>query len=124
MAVKGRIDLRLGTQVLLVQLVVVALTLMVTFALFAPYNRHRLVQYGIHALDTARVVASAPTVLNISHYDAAPASPLPGFVDELATGPIQSVRSRVQLRTHVAFVVVATTRSVRLAPPDRDMLET
>src|SRR6202044_136312 len=94
------------------------------FALFAAYNRHRLnVQYGVHALDIARVVASAPTVLNnISQYDAAPPTPNPGFVDELATGPIQSVASRVQQRTQVLFVVVANTHSIRLAAPDRDML--
>ena len=68
MAAKGRIDLRLGTQVLLVQLVIVTLALIVAFALFAAYNRHRLnVQYGVHALDIARVVASAPTVLNNLH---------------------------------------------------------
>jgi len=124
MAAKGRIDLRLGTQVLLVQLVIVTLALIVAFALFAAYNRHRLnVQYGIHAMDIARVVASAPTVLNnISQYDAAPPTPIPGFVDELATGPIQSIASRVQQRTHVLFVVVANTHSIRLAAPERDML--
>jgi len=124
MAAKGRIDLRLGTQVLLVQLVIVTLALIVAFALFAAYNRHRLnVQYGVHALDIARVVASAPTVLNnISQYDAASPTPIPGFVDELATGPIQSIASRVQQRTQVLFVVVANTRSVRLAAPERDML--
>jgi two-component system CitB family sensor kinase len=124
MAPKGRIDLRLATQVLVLQLVVVTLTLVFAFGFFAMYNRHRLnVQYGVHALDIARVVASAPTVLNnISHYDAAPPIPTPGFVDELATGPIQSLASRVQQRTHVLFVVVANTHSIRLAAPDRDTL--
>jgi two-component system CitB family sensor kinase len=124
MAAKGRIDLRLATQVLLVQLVVVTLTLIVAFALIAAYNRHRLiVQYGVHALDIARVVASAPTVLdNISRYDAASPTPIPGFADELADGPIQSVVSRVQQRTHVSFVVVANTHSVRLAAPERQLL--
>jgi two-component system, CitB family, sensor kinase len=124
MAAKGRIDLRLATQVLLVQLVVVTLALIVAFALVAVYNRHRLaVQYGIQAIDIARVVASAPTVVdNISRYDAASPAPVPGFVDELATGPIQSVVSRIQQRTHVQFVVVANTHSVRLAAPERDLL--
>ncbi|WAJ44417.1 ATP-binding protein [Mycobacterium sp. Aquia_216] len=124
MAAKGRIDLRLGTQVLLVQLVVVTLALIVAFGLFAGYNRHRLtVQYVVHALDIARVVASAPTVLNnISQYDAAPPTPSPRFVDELASGPIQGIASRVQERTHVLFVVVANTHSIRLAAPERDML--
>jgi two-component system, CitB family, sensor kinase len=124
MASKGRIDLRLATQILVLQLVVVTLTLVFAFVIFAVYNRHRLnVQYGVHALDIARVVASAPTVLNnISHYDAAPPTPTPEFVDELATGPIQSVASQVQQRTHVLFVVIANTHSIRLAAPDRDTL--
>jgi two-component system CitB family sensor kinase len=122
MASKGRIDVRLATQILVLQLVVVTLTLVFAFVLFAVYNRHRLnVQYGVHALDIARVVASAPTVLNnIAQYDAAPSIPTAGFVDELATGPIQSMASRVQQRTHVLFVVVANTQNIRLAAPDRD----
>ena len=103
MAAKGRIDLRLGTQVLLVQLVVVTLTLIVAFALFAAYNRHRLdVEYGVHALDIARVVASSATVINnISRYGAAPLDASPALVDELAGGPIQSFASGVERRTHV-----------------------
>ncbi len=111
MAAKGRIDLRLATQVLLLQLVIVTLTLVIAFVLFAVFNRHRLnVQYGVHALDIARVVASAPTVVNnISRYDAAPLTPSPALVDELATGPLQSVASRVEQRTHVLFVTTPAT---------------
>lgn len=124
MAAKGRIDLRLGTQVLLVQLVVVTLTLIVAFALFAAYNRHRLdVEYGVHALDIARVVASSATVINnISRYGAAPLDASPALVDELAGGPIQSFASGVERRTHVSFVVIANMRGIRLASPDRDNL--
>lgn len=124
MAAKGRIDLRLATQVLVLQLVIVTLTLIIAFVFFAVFNRHRLnVQYGVHALDIARVVASSPTVVNnISRYDAAPSTPSPAFADELATGPIQSVASRVEQRTHVLFVVVANIHGIRLAAPGRDML--
>lgn len=124
MAPKGRIDLRLATQVLVLQLVVVTLTLVFAFVLFAAFNRHRLnVQYGVHALDIARVVASSPTVLdNISRYDAAPLPPTPALVGELANGPIQTVASRVLQRTQVMFVVVANTHSVRLAAPELDTL--
>ncbi len=124
MASKGRIDLRLATQVLVLQLVVVTITLIVAFVLFAVFNRHRLdIQYGEHALDIARVVASSPTVINnISRYNDAPVTSSPEMVDELAGGPIQSVASRDEKRTHVSFIVVANLRGIRLATPDRNRL--
>ncbi len=124
MASMGRIGLRIRTQLLLLQLVLVTLTLIIAFGLFAVFNRHRLdEQYHVHALDIARVVAASPTVVNnISRYDAAPLTASPALVDELAAGPIQSVASRDEERTHVRFVVVANTRGIRLAAPDRDML--
>lgn len=124
MAARGRIDLRLATQVLLLQLVVVTLTLIISFVLFAVFNRQRLdSQYHLHALDIARVVASSPTVTNnISRYDTAALSPSPALVDELVAGPIQGIASRVERRTHVSFVVVANMRGIKLAAPDRDTL--
>jgi len=49
MASKGRIGLRLGTQLLLLQLVFVTVTLIISFVLFAVFNRHRLdLQYHVH----------------------------------------------------------------------------
>ncbi|SOJ55553.1 Sensor histidine kinase DcuS [Mycobacterium simulans] len=124
MASKGRIDLRLASRVLLLQLVLVTLTLVVAFGLFAQFNRHRLdLQYGVHALDIARVVASSPTVVNnIGHYDNTPPNPTPELIGELATGPLQGVASRVEQRTHVQFVVIANTNGIRLAHPHRDQL--
>lgn len=124
MTAKSRIDLRLATQALLLQFVIVTLTLVIAFGLFAAFNRQRLdIQYGFHALDIARVVASSPTVLNnIARYDDAPLTPSPALVDQLAAGPIQGVASRVEERTHVLFVVVANTRGIRLASPRRDEL--
>jgi two-component system, CitB family, sensor kinase len=124
MAAKGRIDLRLASQVLVLQLVIVTLTLIIAFGLFAVFNRHRLeIQTAEHALDIARVVASSPTVINnISRYDAAPLTSSSALVDELAAGPIQSVASRVEQRTHVSFVVVTNMRGIRLASPDRHKL--
>lgn len=124
MASKGRIDLRLASRVLLLQLVLVTLTLVVAFGLFAQFNRHRLdLQYREHALDIARVVASSPTVVgNISRYEDTGLSPTPALVDELAAGPLQTVASRVEQRTHVQFVVIANTQGVRLAHPHRDEL--
>ncbi len=124
MASRGRIDLRLATQVLVLQLVVVTITLIVAFVFFAVFNRHRLdIQYGEHSLDIARVLASSPTVIgNISRYNDAPVTPTPQMVDELAAGPIQSVASRDERRTHVRFVLVVNTHGIRLADPDRNRL--
>src|SRR6202012_5123336 len=85
MAPRGRIDVRLATQILVLQLVIVTLTLIVAFGLFALFNRARLdSQYHIHAMDIARVVASSPTVVgNIARYDNAPLTPTPELIDEL-----------------------------------------
>ncbi|OBK21421.1 histidine kinase [Mycobacterium asiaticum] len=116
--------MRLASRVLLLQLVLVTLTLIVAFVLFAQFNRHRLdLQYGIHAMDVARVVASSPTVLtNIGRYDATDLTANPTLVNELATGPLQTVASRVEQRTHVLFVVITNTQGIRLAHPHRDEL--
>ncbi|WP_081665228.1 ATP-binding protein [Mycobacterium sp. UM_CSW] len=124
MAAKGRIDLRLATQVLVLQLVVVTLTLIIAFVLFAVFNRARLdSQYHVHSTDIARVVASSPTVItNIARYDNGPLTPSPELVGELATGPIQGVATRVQQRTHVAFVVITNASGIRVADPDRNRL--
>jgi two-component system, CitB family, sensor kinase len=123
MASLGRIGLRIRTQLLLLQLVFVTLTLIIAFVLFAVFNRHRLdEQYHVHALDIARVVASSPTVIsNISRYDAAPLTPSPALADELAAGPIQGVASRVEQRTHVLFVTVANARGIKVAAPDNEL---
>jgi two-component system CitB family sensor kinase len=124
MAGRRRIDVRLATQILVLQLVIVTLTLIVAFGLFAVFNRARLdSQYHVHATDIARVVASSPTVVtNIARYDNAPLTPSPELIDELASGPIQGVASRVQQRTHVLFVVIANASGIRVADPQRDRL--
>lgn len=124
MASRGRTALRLATQVLLLQLAIVVLTLVIAFALFAEFNRQRLIdQYGDHAQDIARVVATAPVVLNnISRYDNAPLIASPQMVNELADGPLQGTAIRVRERTGVLFVVIANSQGIRLAHPDRDRL--
>ncbi|ORW24867.1 histidine kinase [Mycobacterium palustre] len=116
--------MRLATQVMLLQLVIVTLTLLVALVLFAWFNRHRLdLQYNRHALDIARVVSSSPTVINnIGRYDTEKLSPGPALIGELTTGPIQGIASRVEDRTHASFVVVANMRGIKLAAPDRDTL--
>ena len=124
MAAKGRVDLRLATQVLVLQLAIVTLTLLIGFGLFAWFNLRRLdLQVHTHALDIARVVASSPTIVNnLPRYDGAPLTPSPALQDELAAGPIQAVSIRVEQRTHVMFVVIANAKGIRLAHPDRAQL--
>jgi len=124
MAPRGRIDLRLATQILVLQLIIVTLTLIVAFGLFALFNRARLdSQYHVHATDIARVVASSPTVVtNIARYDVGPLTPSPQLTDELATGPIQGAATRVEQRTHVLFVVIVNAEGIRVADPQRDRL--
>jgi two-component system, CitB family, sensor kinase len=124
MAPRGRIDLRLATQILVLQLIIVTLTLIVAFGLFAIFNRARLdSQYHVHATDIARVVASSPTVISsIARYDGAALQPSPELTEELATGPIQGVADRVEQRTHVMFVVITNADGIRVADPQRDRL--
>src|SRR6185437_6631016 len=124
MSSRGRTALRHDTQVLLLQLAIVTLTTVIAFALFAEFNRERLgAQYGDHALDIARVVATAPIVLtNISRYDNEPVTDSAQMVRELADGPLQATVTRVMQRTGVLFVVIANNRGIRLAHPDRDKL--
>lgn len=63
MAGKRRIDVRLATQVLLLQLAVVALTLGIAFALLAVIYHGRLInEYGNRCRDIAHVLATAPAV--------------------------------------------------------------
>lgn len=124
MARKGRIDVRLGTQVLLLQIVVVVLTLGIAFGLFAYLSDRRLhAEYGSRALDVARAVASAPAVrADVARYDDAPLTPSAALTDELAGGQLQNVASEVQQRTGVLFVVITDDRGIRLAHPSREQL--
>ncbi|HTQ16395.1 sensor histidine kinase [Mycobacterium sp.] len=124
MADRGRVNLRLATQIVLLQVAIVTLTLVIAFAMFAEFNRQRLYsQYSNHALDIARVVATAPVVLtNISRYDNVPLDPGAELVNELANGPLQTNALRVRARTEVMFVVITNTEGVRLAHPDRAKL--
>lgn len=122
MAIRGRIDFRLATQVLVLQLVVVTLTLAVALGLSAVLNRERLDDaYGIRALDIARVVAAAPAVRSgVAQYDVAPQSEL--TPDALAAGPLQGLATLMAQRVDVLFVVITNAEGIRLAHPDRQEL--
>ena len=116
---KRRIDLRLATQILLLQLAIVALTLGIAFFLLAVLYHHRLIdEYGHRSLDIARVLASAPAVrADVAPYDGdvPPAA-------ELESGPLQNIASKVRLATGVLFVVITNDRGIRLSHPNPDEL--
>jgi two-component system, CitB family, sensor kinase len=121
---RGRIDLRLATQVLVLQLVIVVLTLVIAFGLFAVFTQRQIsADYGTHALNIARVVASAPAVRSgVARYDTTALTPGPALTDELANDPLQAVANDVRQRTGVLFVVITNKQGLRLAHPNRDEL--
>jgi len=116
---KRRIDLRLATQILLLQLAIVALTLGIAFFLLAVLYHHRLIdEYGHRSLDIARVLASAPAVrADVATYDGdvPPAA-------ELESGPLQNIATKVRVATGVLFVVITNDRGIRLSHPNPDEL--
>ncbi len=119
MAGKRRIDVRFATQLLLLQLAVVALTMGVAFALLAYVGHRRLItEYGTRALDVARVVASAPAVrADVTGYDRSPMS-----ADDLGRGPLQRIANEVQRRTDALFVVITDDKGTRLSHPSASEL--
>ena len=116
---KHRIDLRLATQILLLQLTVIALTLGIAFALLAVVSQRRLInEYGTRSLDIARVVANGPAVREEVARDNAK---LPS-VKALEDGPLQKLADQVLQATGALFVVVTTDKGIRLSHPNTDEL--
>lgn len=115
MAGKRRIDLRLATQVLLLQLAVVALTLGIAFTLLAVVYHGRLItEYGNRCRDIARVLATAPFVrTDVAGYQGRVPS-----ADELAQSTLQRLANQVRLGTGVLFVVITNDRGIRLTHPN------
>jgi two-component system, CitB family, sensor kinase len=124
MAWKARVDVRLATQVLLLQVAVVALTLGLAGALLAFLSHQRIAaEVGTRALDIAQVVAAAPAVrADVARYDDAPLTPGTALTNELAAGQLQGIASEVQKSTDVLFVVSTNNQGIRLAHPDRAAL--
>jgi two-component system CitB family sensor kinase len=115
MAGKRRIDVRLVTQILLLQLAVVALTLGIAFALLAVVSHRRLMaEYGTRCLDIARVIAAAPAVrADVARYNGVTVP----SADELARQPLQNIATKVQQGTGALFVVITNDRGIRLSHP-------
>ena len=122
MALRPRFDVRLATQVLLLQVAVVVLTLGIAGGLLAflshSGSRPRSVT---RALDVARVLAFAPAS---SDGRRAPTT-TPGcprarlLTDELANGQLQLIASEVQKRTDVLFVVITNDQGHQARAPEQ-----
>jgi len=115
---------RLGTQVLLLQIVVVVLTLGIAFGVFAYISGQRLsAEYGQRALAVARSVASEPAVrADVARYSGGALTPSPQLTDELAGGELQRIAVEAQQRTGALFVVITDDDGIRLAHPNRERL--
>jgi two-component system CitB family sensor kinase len=124
MVPKPRFDVRLATQVLLLQVAVVVLTLGLAGGMLAFFSHQRIkAEVGNRALDVARVLAFAPVVrADVARYDDAGLPEGLARTDELANGQLQLIASEVQKRTDVLFVVITNDQGIRLAHPDREEL--
>lgn len=124
MARMRRVDVRLATQVLVLQVAVVTLTLGIAGGMLAYFSHERLAsQYEDQSLDVARAIAFAPAVrADVTRYDAAPLSPSPALTDELANGQLQQLATEVQQRANLLFVVIANDQGIRLSHPNRNEL--
>lgn len=105
--------MRLRTQVLLLQLAVIAVSLAVGFGLVIAGADGRVRdEYGQRALAIAQSVAATPEVRD----EVAARSVDLG--DNLAAGPLPELASATRVRTGALFVVIGTTHGIRLTHPD------
>ncbi|MFC9999195.1 ATP-binding protein [Nocardia sp. NPDC127526] len=120
----GPRSVRLRTQIVLLQIGVVGLTLGLAFGVFAYVSNQRLSdEYGQRALAIARTVASDPEVrVEVARYAAMSPQPGPDWERELADGSLQRIADEARLRTGALFVVITDDAGLRLAHPDRDRL--
>lgn len=124
MANEGTPAVRLRTQVLLLQIVVVTLTLGVAFAVFGYVSDQRLRDaYGQRALAIARTVAADPAVRGeVARYTAGTVAPDLEQRQQLAAGPLERIAVDTTQRTGALFVVITDEAGIRLAHPDEARL--
>ncbi|WP_345497715.1 sensor histidine kinase [Nocardia callitridis] len=124
MAIEAAPALRLRTQVLLLQIVVVTLTLGVTFAVFGYVSDQRLHDaFGQRALAVARTVAADPAVrLGVAGYAPGDIGTDPRTRRTLAEGPLEQLAVDATVRNDALFVVITDDSGMRLAHPDRGRL--
>ncbi|MFF2557183.1 ATP-binding protein [Nocardia sp. NPDC058058] len=120
----GPRSVRLRTQIVLLQVAVVGLTLGLAFGVFAYVSGQRLSgEYGERALAIARTVASDPVVrTEVARYSNSASRPGPQLEDELAEGELAHIADDARLRTGALFVVITDDAGLRLAHPDRTRL--
>ncbi|MGY4098977.1 ATP-binding protein [Nocardia sp. R16R-3T] len=113
---------RLRTQVLLLQIVIVTVTLAAAFAVFGYVSERRLNdQYGQRALAIARSIAAEPVVrTEVARY--APGTVTPELRPELSAGPLERIAIDTTQRTGALFVVITDDAGIRLAHPDQARL--
>jgi two-component system CitB family sensor kinase len=98
--------LRLSTQILLLQLAIIGLTVGTGLAVSIAQARRQLdKQSGKQSLAIARTVASSSEIARAFH------APDPGRI-------IQPIAERIRHATHASFVVVANRRGIRYSHPD------
>jgi two-component system CitB family sensor kinase len=96
----------LSTQILLLQVAIIVLTVSAGFAVSLLHARNKIdEEEGQRSLAIARSVAAMPTVV------AAFALPHPART-------IDPIAERIRRRTHAAFIVVANRRGIRYSHPD------
>ncbi|MFQ6394360.1 ATP-binding protein [Nocardia sp. KC 131] len=124
MAKEGTPAVRLRTQVLLLQIVVVTLTLGVAFAVFGYVSEQRLRDaYGQRALAIARTVAADPTVRGeVARYAPGIVGTDPESREQLAAGPLERIAVDTTEHTGALFVVITDDAGIRLAHPDQARL--
>ncbi|MGW4353900.1 ATP-binding protein [Nocardia sp. NPDC004582] len=120
----GPRSVRLRTQIVLLQIAVVGLTVGLAFGVFAYLSGERLSgEYGQRALAIARTVASDPQVrAAVTRYADSPLPAGPGLKAELADGELERIADSARLRTGALFVVITDDAGIRLAHPDRARL--
>ncbi|RJO73583.1 sensor histidine kinase [Nocardia panacis] len=124
MARAGSPAFRLRTQVLILQIVIVTLTLGVAFAVFGYISDRRLGEaYGQRALAIARTVAADPMVrAQVAGYAPQNLLPEPALRERLSDGPLERLAVDTTQRTGALFVVITDDAGIRLAHPDRGRL--
>ncbi|MEV6070827.1 sensor histidine kinase [Nocardia sp. NPDC052001] len=120
----GPRSVRLRTQIVLLQVAVVGLTLGLAFGVFAYVSGQRLSgEYGERALAIARTVASDQVVrTEVARYSNSALPTGPQLEDELADGELAHIADDARLRTGALFVVITDDAGLRLAHPDRTRL--
>ena len=116
-----RTPLRFSTQMLLLQLGVVALVVLLSSAVHAWLSYDRLGREAENqALTLARTVASDPSVrAEVQSISALPAAPPAA---ELLAGPLMAAAEGARARTGALFVVITDETGIRLAHPDAERL--